>query len=260
MFCLCFFLCVENAGSGSVWNCFGGVCRAGADVRSALFSEQPERCSRPRRRRCLLLHVRQNKTKQNKKTSSSSSLFLFCFVLFFFFFFFKHCFSPLQSRVCVVSASVSSDICGVSSLVQSCCCCCWLFSFLCTFFSFPSFFFLLLFHLLSLFLLFLLFFSFFFTSSFFLLLTLLLSSPPPPSRFFFCVQVVMASDWLQGPYVYALYKDYGFSKLAIGQLFVAGFSSSMIFGTFVGSLADKMGRRRLALFFCIVINPNKYCV
>jgi MFS family permease len=62
----------------------------------------------------------------------------------------------------------------------------------------------------------------------------------------------MASDWLQGPYVYALYKAYGFTKLEIGQLFVAGFSSSMVFGTFVGALADKLGRKRMALLFCVV--------
>ncbi len=47
-------------------------------------------------------------------------------------------------------------------------------------------------------------------------------------------------------------KAYGFTKLEIGQLFVAGFSSSMVFGTFVGSLADKLGRKRMALLFCVV--------
>ena len=47
------------------------------------------------------------------------------------------------------------------------------------------------------------------------------------------------ADWLQGPYVYALYASYGFDKSAIGQLFIAGFLSSGVFGTFVGSLADK---------------------
>lgn len=44
---------------------------------------------------------------------------------------------------------------------------------------------------------------------------------------------------MQGPYVYALYQHYGFSIGDIGTLFIAGFGSSMIFGTVVGSLADK---------------------
>lgn len=48
-----------------------------------------------------------------------------------------------------------------------------------------------------------------------------------------------AGDWLQGPYVYALYQHYGFDRGDIGRLFIAGFGSSMIFGTIVGSLADK---------------------
>jgi hypothetical protein len=49
----------------------------------------------------------------------------------------------------------------------------------------------------------------------------------------------LAGDWLQGPYVYYLYSTYGFGKGEIGQLFIAGFGSSMLFGTIVGSLADK---------------------
>ena len=49
----------------------------------------------------------------------------------------------------------------------------------------------------------------------------------------------VASDWLQGPYVYKLYASYGFDKGDIGLLFIAGFLSSLLFGTFLGSLADK---------------------
>lgn len=51
--------------------------------------------------------------------------------------------------------------------------------------------------------------------------------------------VDVAGDWLQGPYVYYLYTTYGYGKGEIGQLFIAGFGSSMLFGTIVGSLADK---------------------
>jgi hypothetical protein len=39
--------------------------------------------------------------------------------------------------------------------------------------------------------------------------------------------------------VYALYESYGFGIAEIAQLFVAGFGSSMIFGTVVGAFADK---------------------
>ncbi|KAL6349238.1 hypothetical protein AAG906_033894 [Vitis piasezkii] len=63
--------------------------------------------------------------------------------------------------------------------------------------------------------------------------------------------LMMAGDWLQGPYVYYLYSQYGFGKGDIGQLFIAGFGSSMLFGTIVGSLADKQGRKRACVTYCI---------
>ncbi|KAI6175864.1 hypothetical protein M3Y97_00736200 [Aphelenchoides bicaudatus] len=48
-----------------------------------------------------------------------------------------------------------------------------------------------------------------------------------------------AGDWLQGPHVYALYESYGMTKHQIELLFIAGFGSSLVFGTFIGSIADK---------------------
>ncbi|CAG8481245.1 15665_t:CDS:2 [Gigaspora rosea] len=50
----------------------------------------------------------------------------------------------------------------------------------------------------------------------------------------------MAGDWLQGPYIYAIYKSYGFELNEIAILFVTGFLSSGIFGTIIGSAADKL--------------------
>ena len=50
---------------------------------------------------------------------------------------------------------------------------------------------------------------------------------------------ISAGDWLQGPHVYALYESYHMTKHQIEVLFIAGFGSSMLFGTFVGSVADK---------------------
>ncbi|KAL3149800.1 hypothetical protein ABBQ38_013625 [Trebouxia sp. C0009 RCD-2024] len=61
--------------------------------------------------------------------------------------------------------------------------------------------------------------------------------------------LMMAGDWLQGPFVYALYQFYDFDRAAIGQLFIAGFGSSMIIGTLVGSLADRNGRKKAALTY-----------
>ena len=60
------------------------------------------------------------------------------------------------------------------------------------------------------------------------------------------------SDWLQGPYVYALYADYGYSQHDIAVLFVAGFGSSMVFGSFIGGMADWGGRRKFVILFSLV--------
>jgi MFS family permease len=60
------------------------------------------------------------------------------------------------------------------------------------------------------------------------------------------------SDWLQGPYVYALYDAYGYSQHDIAVLFVAGFGSSMVFGTFIGGMADACGRKKFTIFFAVI--------
>lgn len=64
--------------------------------------------------------------------------------------------------------------------------------------------------------------------------------------------LAMFADWLQGPYVYELYVSYGFTQEQIAELFVCGFGSSMIVGTFVGSLADKWGRKLMCMMYGIL--------
>lgn len=71
-------------------------------------------------------------------------------------------------------------------------------------------------------------------------------------KYLFVYLLATASDWLQGPYVYALYSDYGFEQHEIAQLFVAGFGSSMVFGSFVGGIADSGGRKKFVIIFALV--------
>jgi len=63
--------------------------------------------------------------------------------------------------------------------------------------------------------------------------------------------ICVAADWLQGPYVYALYSAYGFSGREIAELFVAGFGSSCVFGCLIGGIADRFGRKNCCLAYCV---------
>ena len=64
--------------------------------------------------------------------------------------------------------------------------------------------------------------------------------------------LAMFSDWLQGPYAYALHSSLGFTSSQIAILSLVGFGSSMIFGTFVGSISDSIGRKKMSLVFVLL--------
>jgi MFS transporter, MFS domain-containing protein family, molybdate-anion transporter len=86
------------------------------------------------------------------------------------------------------------------------------------------------------------------------------ASSAPRAKAFFAFQsnylavylLAVAADWLQGPYVYALYAHYGYAKADVGQLYIAGFASSAVFGTVIASVADKYGRKNNALLYCAI--------
>ena len=67
------------------------------------------------------------------------------------------------------------------------------------------------------------------------------------------------ADWMQGPYVYALYSAYGFSPRRIAWLFVVGFGSSGVVGTVVGGLADRVGRKACVLAYCVIYSGCCLC-
>lgn len=60
------------------------------------------------------------------------------------------------------------------------------------------------------------------------------------------------ADWLQGPYVYSLYKSYGYNEGEIAVLFITGTVSNSLFGTITGALADIYGRKILCIFYGIL--------
>lgn len=72
-------------------------------------------------------------------------------------------------------------------------------------------------------------------------------------RFFAIFLLVNGADWLQGPYIYPIYKDEkGLPEERVATLFLVGFLSGGISASFVGGLADRLGRRTACLAYCIV--------
>ncbi len=61
------------------------------------------------------------------------------------------------------------------------------------------------------------------------------------------------ADSVKGPYIYTLYKDEKqLDEKIVAALFLTGFGSAALSATFVGSLADRYGRRFSSLAFCVI--------
>ncbi|KAG2352121.1 hypothetical protein BDR07DRAFT_920478, partial [Suillus spraguei] len=73
--------------------------------------------------------------------------------------------------------------------------------------------------------------------------------------------IVMGADWLQGPYVYSLYREqYGLSERMVAVLFVTGFMSAGLTAPLVGVWADQHGRKKLCLAFCLTYIFTCCCI
>ncbi|PNH33818.1 hypothetical protein VD0002_g752 [Verticillium dahliae] len=76
--------------------------------------------------------------------------------------------------------------------------------------------------------------------------------PSSQKSFFLVYALVMASDWLQGPFLYSLYRDeHALPPQLIPALFTTGFLAGALSAPFVGALADAHGRRAACLVFCV---------
>jgi hypothetical protein len=59
------------------------------------------------------------------------------------------------------------------------------------------------------------------------------------NKYLIIIFFVYLGDWLQGSYQYQIYKSFGYSLKDIAIFFIVGYSSSLIFGTIIGSVFDK---------------------
>uniref|UniRef100_A0A3B1IH99 Molybdate-anion transporter n=1 Tax=Astyanax mexicanus TaxID=7994 RepID=A0A3B1IH99_ASTMX len=58
------------------------------------------------------------------------------------------------------------------------------------------------------------------------------------------------ADWLQGPYLYKLYRHYSFLESQIAILYVCGLASCVLFAPAAGWLSQALGRRQTCVLFC----------
>jgi MFS transporter, MFS domain-containing protein family, molybdate-anion transporter len=71
-------------------------------------------------------------------------------------------------------------------------------------------------------------------------------------NFYLVYYITVAADWMQGLHIYALYKyEKGLPKTTVAALYASGFISGAISASFVGSLADKHGRRAACMVNCL---------
>ncbi|KAI0628595.1 DUF791-domain-containing protein [Trametes polyzona] len=71
-------------------------------------------------------------------------------------------------------------------------------------------------------------------------------------RYLLVYALVMGADWLQGPYIYSVYREqHGLPERLVAALFVLGFLTAGVSAPAVGVWADQYGRKRMCMVFCV---------
>ena len=64
--------------------------------------------------------------------------------------------------------------------------------------------------------------------------------------------IILLADWLQGTHFHSLYAEHGLTDGQTSSLFLTGFLSSAIFGTYIGVMVDSIGRRKGCVIYCVL--------
>ncbi|KAI1741566.1 DUF791-domain-containing protein [Xylaria scruposa] len=74
----------------------------------------------------------------------------------------------------------------------------------------------------------------------------------PEARWYKAYVLAAAADWLQGPYLFSLYKDeYNLSPDVILNLYITDFITTALSAYIIGVLADKHGRKLYSMVYCV---------
>ncbi|KAI0540565.1 hypothetical protein GGR58DRAFT_498918 [Xylaria digitata] len=74
----------------------------------------------------------------------------------------------------------------------------------------------------------------------------------PESRWYKVYALAVAADWLQGPYLFSLYRDeYGLAPNLVLNLYLTDFITTAISAYFIGALSDKYGRKLHCMVYCV---------
>ncbi|GAB5354858.1 hypothetical protein AAMO2058_000155400 [Amorphochlora amoebiformis] len=79
-------------------------------------------------------------------------------------------------------------------------------------------------------------------------------------RFLIVWGLAVLGDWLQGPYFYLVYERHGYDRISIQRLFIIGCISAASLGVYLASLADRVGRRRMAIVYFGIYALACFCV
>ncbi|KAI0548010.1 hypothetical protein F4679DRAFT_336800 [Xylaria curta] len=74
----------------------------------------------------------------------------------------------------------------------------------------------------------------------------------PEARWYKAYVLATAADWLQGPYLFSLYKDeHGLSESVVLNLYITDFITTALSAYLIGVLADRNGRKLYSMIYCV---------